>query len=122
MWFGTAVVTCLRKSFRARGRASPAEFWYFGLFCVLLVVGAGAVGWALGGEDGASVGVVVYLLLLTPWTSAGIRRMHDTGRSGGWCLLLLTIVFFYPLVVWTEPSQRHDNRFGPPPGHVMMRV
>lgn len=38
--------------------------------------------------------IVPWLLLMVPWINAGMRRLHDTGRSGGW------------------PSQPHANRYG----------
>jgi uncharacterized membrane protein YhaH (DUF805 family) len=118
--FGTAVVTCLRKSVRARGRASRAEFWYFVLFCLGVFLVAGLAGAVIGGEAWASGFFAgAYVLLLVPWVAAGMRRLHDTGRGGGWCFLLFSMIgMIVVLVLWTEPGQPQPNRFGltPRPG------
>lgn len=42
--------------------------------------------------------------------TAGVRRLHDLGRSGYWVLLINLI---WPLLlIW--PGQRQSNRYGPP--------
>jgi uncharacterized membrane protein YhaH (DUF805 family) len=42
--------------------------------------------------------------------TAGVRRLHDLGRSGYWVLLINLI---WPLLLlW--PGQRQSNRYGPP--------
>jgi uncharacterized membrane protein YhaH (DUF805 family) len=111
--FGSAVVTCLRKGVQTHGRATRAEFWYFVLFCITVVMATGLLGALLGGEDLIALATVPYLLLLVPWISAGMRRLHDTGRSGGWCFLLISVLgSLIVLILWTEPSQPHPNQYG----------
>ena len=111
---GNAVITCLRKAVRVSGRATRAEFWYFVEFCVTVFLAATLLGLLVGGEETAPFFVVVpYLLLLVPWISAGMRRLHDIGRSGGWCFLLFSgFGLLVLLILWTEPSQPHANRYG----------
>lgn len=74
--YGTAVLTCLRKSVRARGRASRAEFWCFVMFCVSVFLAVGLLGALIGGEGLATIFFVVpYLLLMVPWISAGMTLL-----------------------------------------------
>jgi uncharacterized membrane protein YhaH (DUF805 family) len=114
MGFGTAVVTCLRKAAQARGRATRAEFWYFVLFCLTVFIAATLLGVLVAGEEYAPAFFAVpWLLFIVPWISAGMRRLHDTGRSGGWCFLLPSALgLLIVLILWTEPSQPHANRYG----------
>ncbi|MCI2422748.1 DUF805 domain-containing protein [Saccharopolyspora sp. K220] len=111
--FGSTVGAALRKSFQGSGRASRSEFWLFTLFYVVVSWGPLMIGGALDNDWITAVGFIAYLGLLIPFITAGVRRLHDTGRTGAWGLLLLTIAFFVVLVLWTEPSQPHVNRFGP---------
>jgi uncharacterized membrane protein YhaH (DUF805 family) len=113
--FGSAVVTCLRKAFRARGRASPEEFWYFAV--LWLCVGAGAVVLGLSDNDFGAVATDVltcaWMLLIVPLIAVGIRRLHDTGRSGGWCWLGVSLVGLIVLIaLCSGASEPHRNRFG----------
>ncbi len=50
------------------------------------------------------------LALLVPGIAVGIRRMHDTGRSGWWILLpVVNLVFL------CQDSQSGENAYGPNP-------
>lgn len=58
-----------------------------------------------------------YLLNLIPSLTAGVRRLHDTGRSGFWiliCLLPLAGIVWL-IVLYLLPSERGPNRFGDDP-------
>ena len=55
-----------------------------------------------------------FLVLLIPSTSVGVRRLHDTGRSGWW--LLVPIVSFFFLLT---ASNRGRNRYGPHPNSYL---
>ena len=53
-------------------------------------------------------------ILLLPLISAGVRRLHDTGKSG-WYILLLFIPFvdFILLYFYALDSDKQANRYGP---------
>jgi uncharacterized membrane protein YhaH (DUF805 family) len=85
-----------------RTRARRADFWWWFLFIV-----AGEL--ILNGLS-ADIANIFAFVTVVPHVMFGIRRMHDTNRSGWW--LLLPIV---NLVFWAQPGTNGENRFGPPP-------
>lgn len=87
MNFQESIKVCLGKYADFSGRASRPEYWWFVLFII-------------GGSLAASlVGNIVYglftLATLLPSIAAATRRLHDTGRSGWWQLIVLV-----PLIGW----------------------
>lgn len=110
-----------------RGRARRKEFWWFAVLAVLLGSVAGTADPLLG--PGRAVDVIagtirvgmaaslLSLLLFVPSLAVAVRRLHDTGRSGWWFLIV-----FVPLIGWLillmfyfGDGERGPNRFGPDP-------
>lgn len=113
MNFVEAVKSCLSQYATFRGRARRSEFWYFFLFTILVNIPAAAVDYA---TDTTITGFVVSILLFLPSFAVGARRLHDTGRSGWWQLLLLVpIVGFIVLLVWWATDSHGPNKYGPNP-------
>lgn len=125
-----AVASVLHRYAVFDGRAGRPELWWFVLVQVVvvavpqwlgwtaLVVGAvvgGDVGrvFAVVGGCGLVLGLAVGAVLLVPSLAVGVRRLHDTGRSGLW-LLLLPAPYAWLLLVWflLEDGQPRPNRFG----------
>mgnify|MGYP002525925674 CR=1 FL=1 len=107
------------------GRASRSEFWYFFLFNILLSTVFYLLGLVLALNEAYSVSAVMYgissvigLALLIPGIAVGVRRLHDTGRSGWWWFInfipcgIGTIWFI--ILACTE-SQPQENEYGPVP-------
>ena len=136
MSFAEAVRICLfRKYVDFRGRAPRAEYWWF------VVFGAGLTGAAaLAGTE--QLAYLVAAVLFLPQLSVTARRLHDTGRSAWWVLLLApgwldslsyrffpeeawteSLVFFLGLLIaglvllWfmVQKGNAGENRFGPDP-------
>jgi len=108
--FGTAIANGFKRSFSSEGRATRSEFWYFFLLYAAVFACVGALGtdWAY------LLGTIVFLSLLVPFIAVGVRRLHDTGRSGGWCWMLLSAIgFVVLLILWSEPSQPDANQIRP---------
>jgi uncharacterized membrane protein YhaH (DUF805 family) len=82
----------LKKYATFSGRARRKEYWYFTLFSTLIAMSLAIIDFALGEmgilSDLYSLGV------LLPSIALGVRRMHDTGRSGWWLLLPLVNLLF----------------------------
>lgn len=92
-------------------RASRAEYWTILFFSYLwlfvFAVSIGYLGLPLGLIDLAQFVVIVLII------SAGIRRMHDIGRSGWW--ILFPFINFVYTISNSEPRQ---NRWGNIPDGV----
>ena len=89
------------------GRSSRSEFWYFMLLFLLLYTVVAVVdqtfvtatvdirnlplgGYIPMGMVDPDVGLLVLLyrpVMALPTLSVSVRRLHDVGKSGWWCLL-----------------------------------
>ena len=58
------------------------------------------------------------LVLLLPGLAVGCRRLHDTGRTGWWLLLVLVPVigWIILLIFWIEKTKAEGDKYGPPEG------
>lgn len=73
------------------GRASRAEYWWFFLAVIIAYIVASIIDSILGmkGMVGGVYGPITLLLMLgtfVPSIAVGVRRLHDTNRSGWWIL------------------------------------
>ena len=101
------------------GRAPRAEYWWFYLLTIVAYIVAmtlESVGGA--GDVFDSFGIltlVVTLSLFIPSLAVGVRRLHDTDRSGWWLLIgLIPLVgAIVVLVFLVMQGTTGDNRFGP---------
>lgn len=109
MTFGKSISTCMGKYVDFNGRAARPEYWWFFLFTVLLT-------WFADIADPSKVGsTIVSLALLLPSLSAATRRLHDTGRSGWWQLIGLTVIGLIPLFIWfASKGDDRSNEYGSP--------
>jgi uncharacterized membrane protein YhaH (DUF805 family) len=83
----------LKKYADFQGRARRAEYWQFYLlylivYVVLLMLSMSTRGSPLAMVVAALLGVFV-LGLVIPMLAVGVRRLHDTNRSGWWLLISL---------------------------------
>ncbi len=100
------------------GRAQRAEYWYFALFSIIisivLVIVDGATG-SFNEETGFGLLSGIYTLaILIPTIAVGVRRLHDTNRSGWWILIgLIPIIGFIILIVlFVIDSDQGENQYG----------
>lgn len=107
-------------NFRSRSRRSA--FWFASLFLFLGNIGAavldGLLGLTLDPETGlGAVQIIWTLVIIVPSMSVLVRRLHDTGRSGWWILIILIpVVGAITLLVFSfQDSAPGDNRWGPSP-------
>ena len=114
-------LTPLRRYAQFSGRARRAEYWWFYLLLIIGLVVALILESLLG--FGGSVGPygllsgLFGLAMLVPSLAAGVRRLHDTDRSGWWLLIAFIplIGAIVLLVFYVSEGTRGDNRFGPDP-------
>jgi len=101
-------IKVLKKYAVFNGRARRKEYWLFFLCNLMIVYSLGFIEGLAGGPG--ILDKIYTLAVLIPGIAVGVRRMHDTGRSGWWLLLpIVNIVFL------TLDSQLEDNRFGSNP-------
>lgn len=106
----------LKKYTVFTGRAHRAEFWWFVLFNIIVSM---VLGWIW-----QFLSTLYGLAVLLPAIGVGIRRLHDTGRSGWWLLLsfipvigsIVLIIFF---ALEGEPG---ENQYGPNPEVIQPAV
>ena len=115
MTFSDSVSTCLKKYFVFEGRASRSEYWWF-----QLIVAPAYIIFEITDSESSPVSflfLVITLLTLIPAISAGVRRLHDTNKSGFY-LLLSFIPFIGGLIVLfflIAQGTKGKNRFGADP-------
>lgn len=98
------------------GRSSRPEYWYLMLPIIVLMIVTNILdSLLLGGMPALSL--IVALATLVPSLSAGVRRLHDTNRSGWWLLVALVPVVGAFVVVYfcCQPGTEGPNDFGPKP-------
>lgn len=117
-----AVTKCFHDFVTFSGRASRSEYWYFVLFSFLVGMICGFLDAMLFGQPDPQatslqpIASIAQLVLFLPSLSVGIRRLHDTNRSGWWILIAFTIIGLIPLIYWyCIKGTQGDNRFGPDP-------
>ncbi|WP_298439393.1 DUF805 domain-containing protein [uncultured Ferrimonas sp.] len=94
-------------------RARRKDYWMFYLFYFITYVVLALVDMMLGSIILTSV---FALLTLIPGISLGVRRLHDTGRSGWWMLLFLVpLIGALVLLVFFCFDSQGDNEYGPNP-------
>lgn len=132
MTFVEAVKSVYRRFLDFGGRACRSEYWWFVLFNVLVAIVVGIVEVALGlgsgmmmaGNGGMSaafaggpLSIIWMLINIIPGIAVGIRRLHDTDRSGWWLLIGLVPLVggIVLLVFFCSKGTTGPNRFGPDP-------
>jgi uncharacterized membrane protein YhaH (DUF805 family) len=98
------------------GRDNKAQFWWFVLGLVIILLPLNL----LGGESEtfAVLSTLVTFALLIPSIAATTRRLHDTGRSGWWQVIQLIPFAGLAVIIYftVQPSNPGLNAYGPEPG------
>lgn len=90
------------------GRSRRSEYWYFqlGNFVIAIVLAV----LAIQVPSLAIVSTIFSFATFIPSFAVIIRRMHDVGKSGWYCLIPI-----YNLVLACTDSQQGANQYGPNP-------
>lgn len=117
-----AIESVIFKYFRLRGRATRAEYWWWGLLQFLVLTGLIVLDVMSINPDAPALASASgfkspYFLLLTliPNFTVTIRRLHDSGRSGFWYLITMVPIVgpLWFLFLMVLPSEKDDNIYGP---------
>jgi len=110
-------------------RASRQEVWMFVVFNLLFAMAWAFVAGLLTGLLGGSFNqesrlmfmykliAIYYAVTTVPAMAVGVRRLHDTGRSGWWMLVSLIpfVGGIWLIVLMCLDGSAGDNRYGSPP-------
>ena len=97
------------------GRASRKEFWMFTLVYTIIAFVTMGIDSVLFPEAVlVNLNLLYSLGLLPPSVAVGVRRLHDTNRSGWWLLLwlLVFIGWVWILILQCLDSDIGDNDYG----------
>ena len=97
------------------GRSRRKEYWLFTLFYYIAIVVLSFIDGVIG-----TPGVITTLFVLItilPYIALGVRRLHDTERTGWWILISLIPVIgaIWFIVLCCLDSNPGENRFGKNP-------
>lgn len=114
MSFIEAVKAVLTNYVGFSGRARRSEYWWFVLFNIILSIVVSVIANAI---KFPLLATLVSLALLLPGLAVSVRRLHDTGRTGWWLLIvLIPLVGAIILIVFAvQDSQAGQNKYGPNP-------
>jgi uncharacterized membrane protein YhaH (DUF805 family) len=106
-------IKVLKKYAVFEGRASRQEYWMFALFNVIVAIAIGFLGGLLSSilkTDQTVLSNIYTLATFIPSIAVGIRRMHDTNRSGWWIIVPIAGLIFA-----IQAGQPGENKYGPDP-------
>jgi len=106
MTFTESISTCFKKYATFDGVASRSEYWWFVL---ALWIGAFVLGIVSN-----KLAIVFNLATIVPSLAAGSRRLHDTGRSGWWQLLMLVPVIGWIVLIVFMVQEGKASRYDVP--------
>ena len=96
----------LKKYADFTGRARRKEYWMFVLIYTIISFVLAVLGLDI-------ISMIVGLALLVPSISIAARRLHDTGRTGWWQLIvLIPLISFIVLIVFLAQDSHDANDYG----------
>jgi len=123
--FGDAVSLFFKNYANFQGRSSRGAFWWWFLASFIIGLVLGFIdGMIMAGQSSYSsssmppigiLGGLFSLATLIPNIALGIRRLHDTDKSGWWLLIALIplVGAIVLLVFYATSGTRGPNKFGP---------
>ena len=100
------------------GRARRKEYWLFLLIHYIITIALFRVDGGLTPEGGLGLFASLYTsAVFIPLLAVTARRLHDTGRSGWWMLLIL-VPLAGPIAIFVftvQDSNPDTNKFGENP-------
>lgn len=114
--------TVIKKYATFEGRAGRAEYWYFFLAntIVYIILSILSIISAAISEIGVTIIFILYiaytLFILPPLLAVTIRRLHDTGKSGWWILIIFAPVIgeIWHLINMILNSKPENNQYDNP--------
>lgn len=118
--FGEAISLYFKNYATFSGRASKSEYWFSYLFTFIISTIISFFSGLFGAiePDFAIVfnilSTLFSLATFIPTLAVAVRRLHDTGKSGGYYfILLIPIVGIILLLIQLTKDSEWDNQWGP---------
>ena len=109
--FGEAIKLFFKNYVNFSGRASKSEYWWVFLFNILMYIPIALISSILPPLGGACS-----IALMIPGISLAVRRLHDTGKPGGWWFMgLIPLAGGIILLIQFLKDSDGDNEWGPGP-------
>lgn len=99
-WF----LKCLRQYADFKGRARRKEYWWFTLINYIIILILSFIWIFTTDANGIFLNPALYIILayclaiFVPTLSVMVRRLHDIGRSGLWCLYMMIAQFVFSFI------------------------
>lgn len=104
-----------RRYFGFKGRMPRRDFWWAFLFWLISYFVSAVVDMMIW-ESPDRCAALFLLGTMTPLVAAQVRRLHDTGKSGWWVLLIFLCPINIAYFVWLATAgDKGQNRFGVDP-------
>ena len=111
MNFIESIQTCYKKFFDFSGRASKSEYWWFQLYNAIIYV----LTFVFQGDLVLLFSILIIVNLI-PVYAVGVRRIHDSDKSGWFVLIsLIPLIGLYIFVLLLQDGSKGKNRFGVKP-------
>jgi len=102
-------VKVLQNYVNFEGRARRSEYWYFFLFNIIISVALTRVAMMTNSKV-SFLSNIYALATFLPALAVTIRRMHDVGKSGWFCLIPI-----YNIILCATAGDVGDNEYGADP-------
>lgn len=117
--FTNAVRNGIENFVSVNGRMSRSAFWWFALFCAIVVSAIIFLIISTVGVTATNASFINLIADITFWyvfVVPGIRRLHDIDKSGSNALWILLpfIGWIYLVYLFCQPSDPEDNYYGEP--------
>ena len=117
---------CVKKGFTDccdySSRSRRKEFWYFEIAIAIYEILVGGIVYAVGLAIGHSVAYIEGIAMIPVIFFAlplSVRRLHDTGKSGWWLLIALTVIgLIILLIFFCIDSNPQTNEYGASPKYA----
>ena len=114
-WYIKAIELCTDFE----GRAHREEYWMFVLFNVIFGVGLTVIDsiFGLKVDQFGILSTIYSILIFVPTLAAAVRRLHDTGKSGWWILLVFVPILgaIWLIILLATEGEHRKNNYGENP-------
>ena len=114
MNFTQSIETCFKKFSVFEGRARKSEFWWFQLIWVVAYL---SIIIFSGNEPIVFFSIGIIILIAIPLFTVGIRRLHDTNKSGQYilwnCVPFIGGLIFIAFMIGS--GTKGSNKYGSDP-------